>query len=369
MTEDRSFMQLALDLAKEAQGRTSPNPMVGALVVRDGQIVGRGFHKKAGSEHAEVVALREAGEKARGATLYVTLEPCCHYGRTPPCTKAILRAGIARVVVAMADPNPLVAGKGIQELRAAGVEVTAGVLGEAAASLNEVFIKYITTGRPFVSLKMALTLDGKIATTQGDSFWVSGPAARRWVHQLRDRVDAVMVGVNTLLRDDPLLTTRLEGLKGHDPVRVIVDSRGRTPPTARVLRGESSSPAIIATTPAASAEKLEELRRAGAEVLMCREKSGQVDLPDLFFALGRREITSLLLEGGPRLNASALREGLVDKIHFFLAPKVVGGLAAPGPIGDLGIERMPGALAIQDLTCERVGEDFLLTGYLRGGER
>lgn len=365
MTIDESFMQLALALAQEARGRTAPNPMVGALVVCEGKIVGRGYHRKAGTEHAEVVALREAGERARGATLYVTLEPCCHYGRTPPCTKAILAAGIKRVVVAMVDPNPQVAGKGIQELQEAGVEVTVGVLGEAASRLNEVFIKYMTTGFPFVILKMALTLDGKIATDQGDAFWVSGEESRRWVHQLRDQVAAVMIGVNTLLRDDPLLTTRLDGQRGHDPVRVIVDSRGRTPITARVLGLESESPTIVATTPLAPAERLEQLQRAGAEILLCREKSGQVDLRDLFWQLGRREITSVLLEGGARLNASALREGLVDKIHFFLAPKIVGGLAAPGPIGDLGIIRMKEAIVIKELTVEKIGSDFLFTGYLR----
>jgi len=365
---DKSYMKLALKLAARARGRTSPNPMVGAVVVKEGNIVGRGFHHQAGTPHAEIHALKEAGPKARGATLYVTLEPCCHYGRTGPCSEAVIGAGIARVVVAMADPNPLVAGNGLKRLEAAGISVTLGVLEEEARQLNEVFLKYIATRRPFVVAKAAVSLDGKIATRTGKSRWITGPEARSYGHRLRDRYDAIMVGIGTILADDPALTARLPGRQSHDPVRVVLDSRGRTPPEARILHQQSEAATIIAVTKEAPMERLEVLRGAGAEVVVINE-GPRVDLMELMKFLGAREITSVLIEGGAGVHASALEAGLVDKAAWFIAPKIIGGSEAPGPVGGLGVDDPAEAMELDQVKVRRLGKDFCLEGYLkyRGG--
>lgn len=365
---DKSYMKLALRLAARARGRTSPNPLVGAVVVNNGRIVGRGFHQKAGTPHAEIHALREAGPEARGATLYVTLEPCCHYGRTGPCSEAVIQAGIARTVVAMADPNPLVAGKGLKRLAEAGISVTLGVMEEEARQLNEVFLKYIKTRLPFVVAKAAVSLDGKIATRSGKSRWITGPAARAYGHRLRDRYDAILVGIGTILADDPALTTRLQGRKGRDPVRVIVDSRGRTPPDARVLNLQSEAATIIAVTRQAPVERLAALRGAGAEVVVVNEGS-RVDLLELMKLLGAREITSVLIEGGAAVHGSALEAGIVDKAVWFIAPKIIGGSEAPGPVGGFGVDDPNDAAQLERFKMRRLGEDFCLEGYFnnRGG--
>ncbi|MCL6480003.1 MAG: bifunctional diaminohydroxyphosphoribosylaminopyrimidine deaminase/5-amino-6-(5-phosphoribosylamino)uracil reductase RibD, partial [Peptococcaceae bacterium] len=317
-TLDRYYMQMALDLARQALGRTSPNPMVGAVLVKDGRVIGQGYHTRPGTPHAEIHALREAGERAAGATLYVTLEPCCHQGRTGPCTEAILAAGVKRVVAAMTDPNPLVSGRGLERLRRAGIEVTVGVMEEEARRLNEVFIKYITTRRPFVVLKTAMSLDGKIATRSGESQWITGPQARLAVHRLRDRYDAVLVGINTVLKDNPSLTTRIPQEDGRDPVRVIVDSLARTPPEARVITQQSSAPTIIAVTEKAPAQNLRRLERAGAQIVVVPGNGPRVDLAGLMAELGRREITSVLVEGGGEIHASFLEARLVDKVIWFI---------------------------------------------------
>ncbi|WP_342669543.1 bifunctional diaminohydroxyphosphoribosylaminopyrimidine deaminase/5-amino-6-(5-phosphoribosylamino)uracil reductase RibD [Desulfovirgula thermocuniculi] len=365
---DRYFMQMALDLARRGLGRTSPNPMVGAVVVKEGRVVGRGYHARAGAPHAEVNALREAGEQARGATLYVNLEPCCHYGRTGPCTEAILAAGVKRVVAAMEDPNPLVSGRGLERLRRAGVEVTVGVMEEEARRLNEVFIKYITTRRPFVVLKAAMSLDGKIATRTGESRWITGPEARLAAHRLRDRYDAVLVGINTVLRDDPSLTTRLPGGEGRDPVRVVVDSLARIPLHARLLTQKSPAPTIVAVTERAPAEKLRRLEEAGAQVLVI-PGGPRVDLAALMEELGRREITSVLVEGGGEVHASFLEGRLADKVVWFIAPLIIGGRKAPGPVGGEGFAWLGEAVRLRDVSLARCGEDLCLEGYIRyGGE-
>ncbi|MQL53590.1 bifunctional diaminohydroxyphosphoribosylaminopyrimidine deaminase/5-amino-6-(5-phosphoribosylamino)uracil reductase RibD [Desulfofundulus thermobenzoicus] len=364
---DEYYMQMALDLAGRAMGRTSPNPMVGAVVVKDDQVVGRGYHARAGTPHAEIHALREAGAQARGATLYVTLEPCCHHGRTGPCTDAILAAGVGRVVAAMTDPNPLVSGRGLDILSRAGVEVKAGVLEDRARRLNEVFIKYITTRRPFVVAKAAMSLDGKIATRTGESRWITGPEARLQVHRLRDRYDAILVGINTVLRDNPSLTTRLPEGGGKDPVRVIVDSRARTPPCARVLTRESAAPTIVAVTREAPVENLRRLENAGAQILVVPGDGPRVDLAALMAELGRREITSVLIEGGGEIHASALYARIVDKVIWFIAPLIIGGREAPGPVGGMGPAGLDKAFKLSEVTVTRYGTDICVEGYVQNG--
>jgi len=363
---DQFFIKYTLKLAARAMGRTSPNPMVGAVVVKDGQIRGEGYHQKAGTPHAEIHALRQAGEAARGATLYVTLEPCSHYGRTPPCSQAVIQAGIKRVVAAMVDPNPEVSGRGLQQLANAGIEVVSGVMEEEARQLNEVFIKYITTRLPFVVLKSAMTLDGKTATRTGHAFWVTGAEAREEVHRLRDRYDAIMVGIGTVLADDPQLTTRLSnGQQGKDPIRVVVDSSLRLPITARVINPFSSAPTIVATTPQAPRERRRMLEERGVEVLVVDSEGNRVNLNNLMALLGSREITSVLLEGGATLNASALEAGVVDKLITFIAPKIIGGKEAPGMVGGLGQARMDDAYLLDRIKVAHFGEDLMLSGYIR----
>jgi len=358
---DQEYMRLALDLAVRARGRTSPNPMVGAVVIRGGKIVGRGFHARAGLPHAEIEALREAGENARGATLYVSLEPCCHHGRTGPCTEAVIAAGVRRVVIAMRDPNPKVAGKGVARLREAGIEVVEDVLRDEAARVNEVFIKYITTGRPFVALKAAVSLDGRIATRTGDSRWITGPAAREYAHRLRDTYDAILVGLGTVLQDNPSLTTRLiDG--GRDPVRIVLDSMARLPVTARVLSGESPAPIVVATTDRASDARVAELERRGGWVIRCGG-GPFVDLEVLLRELAAREITSVLVEGGATVHASFLEAGLVDKLHWFVAPKIIGGVDAPGAVGGRGIDRVSEALCLERVRWLDLGHDVCIEGY------
>jgi diaminohydroxyphosphoribosylaminopyrimidine deaminase/5-amino-6-(5-phosphoribosylamino)uracil reductase len=335
--------------------------MVGAVVVKDGQIVGEGYHGRAGDPHAEVVALAEAGDRARGARLYVTLEPCCHFGRTPPCSRAVIASGVASVVVAMVDPNPKVAGTGIRELEAAGIDVEVGLLGEQARKLNESFVKHITTGLPFVTLKMAMTLDGKIATRTGDSKWISCERSRRIVHDLRERCDAIMVGVGTVVADDPELTARV-GKRVTCPLRVVVDSRARTPFDAKVIK-QSSSRTVVAVTDKAPREKVVKLEQAGARILLVGQTDGLVDLKDLTRRLGESGVTNLLIEGGGRIAASALAEGIVDKVMVFIAPKMIGGEDAKTPVEGLGIANMAEALQFDRMTVRNIGCDILIEAY------
>ena len=365
--QDVKYMCRALALAARARGRTSPNPLVGAVVVKGGEVVGEGYHQAAGGAHAEVHAINQAGTAARGGTLYVTLEPCVHYGRTPPCTEAIIRSGIAQVFVAHVDPNPKVCGSGIQELEKAGVRVHVGLCEPEARRLNEIFIKYIRTNRPFVILKSAMSLDGKIATRTGESQWISSESSRRQGHEIRDTVDAILVGVNTVINDDPSLTTRLPGRDGKDPVRIIVDSECRTPLKAQVVNQDGEGYAIIATTERASKERITRLEAAGAKVLVVEEKDSRVCLSSLMKSLGCRGITSVLIEGGAEVNASAIGAGIVDKVMCFIAPKIIGGTDAPSPIGGKGILRLAEAHELHETSVKLIDGDILVEGYLGNG--
>jgi diaminohydroxyphosphoribosylaminopyrimidine deaminase/5-amino-6-(5-phosphoribosylamino)uracil reductase len=362
---DGMWMRRALDLAARARGRTSPNPMVGAVIVKDGEVAGEGFHAFAGSDHAEVVALHEAGVDAADATLYVNLEPCCHQGRTPPCVTRIIQAGIRRVVAACQDPNPAVNGKGLATLRDAGIVVDAGVLAEEAERLNEFFFTHIRTGRPFIILKTAASLDGKIATRTGESRWITGEQARRRVHQLRNEVDAVLVGIGTVLRDDPLLTTRLGTADQRDPARVIVDNLARLPLRAKVVNRGSTAPTFVAVSEMAPRSRLETLEREGVQVLVVEGSPRRVSLDRLLDILGKFGFLSVMIEGGAEINASALQEGIVDKALIFLAPILIGGKAAPTAVGGDGIASLTQAFRLHDTRVEALGDDILVEGYLR----
>lgn len=364
MHDDLHFMRRALRLA--ALGRhASPNPMVGCVLVADnGQVVGEGWHPAPGQPHAEVFALRDAGDRARGATAYVTLEPCSHHGRTPPCADALLAAGVRRVVAAMTDPDTRVGGQGLERLRAGGVDVTVG-MGEAEARvLNAAYIKHRTTGLPWVVLKTATTLDGKIATETGSSQWITSPISRRAVHrQLRDHCDAILTGVGTVLADDPSLTTRLTHKQGRNPWRVIVDSRLRTPLGSQVVRlSEADGRTLFAVTEAADPKRQAELEARGCVVLTCASDSaGRVSLPDLLTRLGTRgDMIGVLVESGGALAASLLQDGLADRWVSFVAPKIVGGISAPGPVADLGIRRMADALPGRVQSVRRCGPDLVI---------
>ncbi len=360
---DRMYMRRALELAGRARGRTSPNPMVGAVLVKDGQVVGEGFHSFAGGDHAELVALREAEGAARGATLYVSLEPCCHHGRTPPCVDRLVAAGIARVVAACEDPNPAVSGKGLGALRAAGLPVQVGVLAEEATRLNEAFFTFVRTGRPFVILKSAASLDGKIATRTGESRWITGEKARLRVHRFRNEVDAVLVGIGTVLRDDPLLTTRLGTADQRDPARVIVDNLARLPLRAKVINRASTAPTYLAVSERAPAARIEALQREGVQVLVVEGSPRRVSLLQLMEALGKLGFLSVMIEGGAEINASAIREGVVDKVVLFLAPLLMGGKSAPSAVGGPGVETLAEAVRLRDLRIERLDEDLVIEGY------
>ena len=360
------FIRRALRLAAKGAGTTSPNPMVGAVVVRQGKIVGQGYHHKAGEPHAEILALRQAGGKARGATLYLNLEPCDHFGRTPPCTQAILEAGVKRVIAGMKDPNPRVSGRGLRRLREAGVDVMVGVLEEECRELNRAFCKYITTRTPWVTLKVAASLDGKIATRTGDARWISGEASRNYVHQLRQAADAVMVGIGTVLQDDPLLTVRLPGKKiTRQPLRIVVDSHLKIPLRSQLVLTAGRYPTLVATTKAASPFKMDRLAKAQVDILlMPADRQRRVSLPSLMGELGHRGIVSILLEGGPTLNAGALKENLVDRLIFFLSPKLIGGEKAPGAIGGEGVLLAKEAQAMKILQIKRFGPDLMIEGSL-----
>ncbi len=363
-TDDR-YMWMALDLARQGRGRTSPNPMVGAVVVQGSEVVGSGYHQVAGGPHAEIIALEKAGEQARGATLYVNLEPCNHHGRTGPCTEAIIRAGISRVVAAMQDPNPLVSGRGFARLVEAGVKVKEGVLEDKARQLNEAFIRYIIAGRSFVSVKVAMSLDGKIATSTGDSHWITGEKARQFVHRLRDHSDAIMVGIDTVLKDNPRLTTRIEGGGGRDPVRVIVDSSARLPLDARVIESSASAKTIVAVTEQASSEKCRSLKARGVEILTLPAREGRVDLTLLLKALGERKLVNLLVEGGGTLNYSLIEQSLVDKLYIFIAPLIIGGRESPTAFGGTGVAALSKAWSVENVELKQFDRDLLIIGYPR----
>ena len=360
---DIRHMRHALELAAGGAGWVSPNPMVGCVIVREGQTVGRGYHQRFGGPHAEVHALRDAGSRARGATLYVTLEPCCHTGKTPPCADAIVESQVGRVIAAMRDPNPRVDGGGLSRLENAGIAVTVGVCEAEARRLNEAFIKHITTRQPFVTSKSAITLDGKIATGSGSSRWITGESARAMGHQLRHASDAIVVGIGTASEDDPELTARIPGQVGSNPLRIVVDSDLRLSPKARLAEVDENRRTLVATTERAADARAQALRERGVEVMGLRPQSdGRVDLGELCKVLGARGIASLLVEGGAALTTALIKRRLIDKMVFFVAPKIIGGDGI-SVFGPCGVHTMDQALPLRDLTSRAVGSDVMLEAY------
>lgn len=362
-------MHRALQLAEKGRGKTSPNPMVGALIVSNGRVVGQGYHHAAGEPHAEVLALQQAGRRAKGATLYVTLEPCSHlHKRTPPCVPAILQAGIRHVGIAMIDPNPLVRGQGVAELRRAGVSVKVGIAGSEAAAMNRTYSHWVKTERPYVTLKAGMTLDGQIATATGESRWITSVSSRREVHRLRSEADAVLVGIGTVLIDNPALTARrlpnLSGLAAKQPLRIVVDSRLRISPSAKILSQQRQSPTIVVTTAAASGKKRASLERKGIEVLVLPSAAGRVGLGLLLKRLGQRGITHLIVEGGSEVNAAFLKAKLVNGVRLYVAPKLLGGLRSTGVIGGTSPRRLSQAVQLGRVHLRCLQDDFVIEGEL-----
>jgi diaminohydroxyphosphoribosylaminopyrimidine deaminase / 5-amino-6-(5-phosphoribosylamino)uracil reductase len=356
MNQDYYFMNIALELAQKGMGTVSPNPMVGAVVVKNGLIVGKGYHQKSGADHAEIIALKQAGLQARSSTMYVTLEPCNHFGKTPPCTLAIIKSGVKRVVFSMNDPNRFVSGSGERELNNNGIKTLSGVLENEARRLNEVYLKFITTGVPFVTLKLAVTLDGKVSDTEGNSRWITNHDTRTFVHALRSSSDAVMVGSGTVKADNPLLNSR--NVNGRNPLKVIVDSYLSVPTDSRVF---SDGNVIVAVTDKADQKKAEELTSRGIEVLYFNSYDKRVPLGELIVKLAERNVSSVLCEGGPRLAASLVNEKLVDKFIFTVAPKILGkGLSA---FDGLNINNIGDALCLKNIENKYFGGDTVITGY------
>ncbi len=360
------YMEQALSLAKLALGQASPNPAVGAVVVKGGEVVGQGYTQPPGSHHAEVLALKQAGGEAEGGVMYVTLEPCAHQGRTPPCTGAIISAGVSEVHMAMLDPNPVVSGRGQAELKKAGIKTALGEHEEEARDVNEAYIKFITTGLPFVTVKFAVSLDGKIATKSGDSRWISGPESRKYVHCLRYTSDAIMAGVNTLLADNPHLTTRCSGGKGgvarKQPLRVIVDGHGRTPLDSKVFNEPGET--LLALSQKLSPEERAAFTKAGAEVLEPSTPDEVVDLEKLLRVLGEREITSVMVEGGGILLGSLFDRGLVDKVVAFIAPIIIGGAGARTAVVGDGVSKVAESFHLERVKVGRLGDDIMVSGYV-----
>ena len=361
MDDDRRFMARALELAALGAGHTRPNPLVGAVLVKDGIIIGEGWHKRFGDAHAEVNAFADCKEDTSGATLYVTLEPCCHYGKTPPCTDLIISKDVERVVIAMTDPNPLVSGKGIRALRDAGIFVTTGVLEKEAQQLNEIFVKFITRKKPFVLYKAALSLDGKTACHTGASQWISSKESREETHALRGIYSAIMAGAGTIKTDNPLLTARTEGLS--DPVRIIVDGCLSCPLEAKVFQNPGR--VIVLTTTKADPDKIKDFEEAGVEIICAdSDEPGKVDLEAAMTGLAVKGIDSILLEGGAETAAAAFEAGIIDKIRFYLAPLLIGGAEAPGAVGGIGADVVSKAVSLENIRTERSGEDLVVEAYV-----
>ena len=357
MISHKKYMELALKLAERGKGYTSPNPMVGSVIVKRGKVIGTGWHKKCGDAHAEACALKEAGKKAKDGIMYVNLEPCSHWGRTPPCTQKIIEAGIREVIIGMEDPNPVV--DGFQELKFRGIKTKIGILGEKARKLNEPYVKWMKTKKPFVVVKAAMSLDGRIATRTGDSKYITSKEARKLVHELRAEYDAVMIGINTVVKDNPQLTVRLA--KGRNPIKIILDSKLKILLSANVVKNEPNR-LIIATTKKAPKAKIKKLQQSGVHVLVVNMKNERIDLVELMAELGKREVCSIMIEGGAELNAEAIKSGIVDKILIFISPKLIGeGLAA---LGDLGINKIDKSIKIKKLDYRKIGKDILIEGYL-----
>ena len=365
LESDEKFMKLALSLAEKGRGYVNPNPLVGAVIVKDGKVIGEGYHTAFGKPHAEIEAINSATEDIKGATMYVTLEPCCHQGKTPPCTEAIIKNQLARVVVATTDPNPLVSGSGIEKLKQSNIEITVGVLEEMAKIQNEVFIHYMTTNLPFTILKYAMSLDGKIACHTGDSKWITSEKSRTDVHRLRSSVSAVVTGIGTILSDDASLNVRLIDSKGKEPHRIVVDSAARISLDAKILNLDSKSDTYIAVTEAASDEKLRKLKDYGAKIIMTKSKDGKVDLEELWKELGFLGMDSILIEAGEQLNAALLEAKLVNKIRAYIAPKIIGGTNAKSPIGGYGATNMSEVINLKSMNVTHIENDFVVEGYIK----
>ena len=362
MSLNEEYMKLAIELAKKGKGKVNPNPLVGAVIVKDGKIIGKGYHEKCGTNHAEVNAFLSAKESVEGATMYVTLEPCSHYGKTPPCADKIVEKKIAKVVIGMTDPNPLVSGRGIKKLEDAGIEVVTGVLEDECKKVNEVFIKYISKKVPFVVLKTAMSLDGKIATASGESQWITCEESRLKVHELRNELSGIMVGVNTVIKDNPSLTCRIEN--GRNPRVIVVDSKLRIPIDSNVVINNKNNGLIIATTENCDKDKMLKLEEMGVTILKIQAKNGRVDLKKLMIELGNIGVDGILLEGGSTLNYSALEEGIVDKVQVYIAPKIIGGEKAKTPVGGIGIEKLKDHFKVKNIQVSKIGQDILIEGYI-----
>lgn len=360
LTDDHRYMTQAIRLARKAEGRTSPNPLVGAVIVKDGKIVGEGYHRRAGLPHAEAEAINRAKRKAKGATLYVTLEPCDHFGKTPPCCDKIISSGIKKIKIAMKDPNPINNGKGIRRLKARGIGVNIGICKKEAETLNEPYIKFMKKKMPYVTAKLAQSLDGKIATKLGESKWISGERSREFVQDLRSKADAVMVGINTVLEDNPLLTVRDKRLRS--PVRVIVDSKLKIPADSKLLKSINRAQIIIAATEEAAKSKIRLLENKGAAVIIFKSKNGRVPLESLLRNLAKNGIIHVLAEGGGELIGSLFDRKLIDRFIFIISNKIIGGKAAPGAIGGSGIKILREAKILNSLDIKKIGGDLLLTG-------
>lgn len=360
---EEKFMKMAIELAKKGRGKVNPNPLVGAIIVRNGKIIGEGYHKKYGGNHAEVEAINNATENVKGATIYVNLEPCFHYGKTPPCVNKIISSGISKVVIGHLDPNPLVAGKSIEKLKSLGIEVRVGVLEEECLKLNEAFIKYIKTNLPYVVLKSGVSLDGNIATKTGESKWITGAISIEKVHELRNELTGIMIGVNTVIIDDPRLTCNIDGARS--PIRIILDSNLRIPLDSKILKTAYMYETIIVTTNNIDLNKKLLVEELNAKILVVDSINGKIDLSKLMIKLGSMGIDSILLEGGGAVNYSALEAGIVDKIMLFMAPIIIGGEESKKFVGGNGVDLLTNSFKVSNLKIESLGEDILITGYIR----
>ncbi|MBI2472902.1 MAG: bifunctional diaminohydroxyphosphoribosylaminopyrimidine deaminase/5-amino-6-(5-phosphoribosylamino)uracil reductase RibD [Planctomycetes bacterium] len=355
-------MAFALELAVKGRGRVEPNPMVGAVLVKDGIIVGKGYHQVFGGAHAEIHAIHEGGANCKGATLYVSMEPCAHYGKTAPCVDAIIKAGIAKVVAAVIDPNPITFGKGIQKLKEGGVEVVVGVMEMQAKRLNVPFFKLMQKGLPYVTVKWAMSIDGKIATHTGESRWITSDESREYVHKIRGQMDGILVGINTVMRDDPLLTCRIEG--GRNPKRIVVDSNAALPVNSRLLSTINEGEIIVAVSTNAPRNRVEKLEQLGCKIVQTKDMNGRVDLKELFQRLGEMKLTNILVEGGSRVITSVMEDRLADRVMVFVAPIIIGGEGAKSPVLGTGINKMSEAAEISEVSIKRFTDDIVIEGTL-----
>lgn len=363
---DEYYMGLAISLARKGIGKVNPNPMVGAVIVKDNKIIGTGYHERYGGKHAEINAIENSRQSLNGSTMYVNLEPCSHFGKTPPCVDKIIESKINKVVISSLDPNPLVQGKGVKKLRDAGIEVKVGVLDKENKKLNEVFLKYIKNKKPFVVMKVAMSLDGKISTTTGQSKWISCDESRRYVHKLRSQVMSILVGINTVIKDNPMLDCRLEN--GKNPIRIIVDTTLKIPIDSKIVSSSKSIRTIVVTTKNANRNVMKLLEDKGVEILTVNLKNNLVDLKEMINKLGELNIDSILIEGGSSLNFSAINENIVDKIQVYVAPIILGGESSKTPIGGQGVDDIKEAFKLHRLEYKQVGSDILIEGYLKGSD-